>query len=294
MSRIDEALRLAKGKITDDDPAASDQRAFTPAWTVSEDESLKGPGPDSARESTAFGSAGLTESKPRGILSFSSAWRERLAGGPDGDPGLVEQFRRLAATLHHAQQNNGIRSVMVTSASPGDGKTLTAVNLALVLAESYRYNVLLVDADLRRPSIPSLIDLSDGSGLSDALRAETEQKLALVPITSRLTLLPAGRAIANSIEALTSPRMRHILDEASRRFDWIVIDAPPVGLTTDARLLSQMVGGTLFVIHAGQSQYGDVQTAMSARGRDQILGVVLNGVEGQTTQPYYGASDTTD
>ncbi len=225
---------------------------------------------------------------PLGILSFASDWRERLAGGPDGNPGLVEQFRRLAATLHQAQRTNGIRSVMVTSASPGDGKTLTAVNLALVLAESYRYNVLLVDADLRRPSIPSVMDLGDGMGLSDALRSVTEQKLALVPITPRLTLLPAGQAIANSIEALTSPRMQQILDEASTRFDWVVLDAPPVGPTADARLLTQMVGGTLFVIHAGQSQYGDVQKAIAALGRDQILGVVLNGVEDQPMNVYYG------
>jgi len=224
---------------------------------------------------------------PAGVLSFSSLWRQRLATGPEGDPGLIEQFRRLAATLHHAQQANGLRSVMVTSAAPGDGKTLTAVNLALVLAESYRYNVLLVDADLRRPSIPSVVDLSDGSGLSEALRAVTEQKLALVPITERLTLLPAGQPISNSIEALTSPRMQQILREATARFDWVVLDAPPVGPTTDARLLTEMVGGTLFVIHAGKTQYPEVQQAIEALGREQILGVVLNGVEDKPSDGYY-------
>lgn len=176
---------------------------------------------------------------------------------------------------------------MITSASPGDGKTLTAVNLALVLAESYRYNVLLVDADLRRPSIPSVLDLSQGSGLSEVLRAPTEQKLALVPVTERLTLLPAGQPIANSIEALTSPRMRQILQEASTRFDLVILDAPPVGPTTDARILTQMVNGTLFVIHAGQTQYPDVQMAIDGIGREQILGVVLNGVEQTPSSDYY-------
>ena len=168
---------------------------------------------------------------------------------------------------------------MVTSASPGDGKTLTAVNLALVLAESYRYNVLLLDADLRRPSIPNVMDIGAGSGLSEALRSPVERKLALVPITPRLTVLPAGQPIANSIEALTSPRMQQILDEAATRFDWVILDAPPVGPATDARLLTQMVGGTLFVIHAGHTQFPDVQKAIDALGRQQILGVVLNGVE---------------
>jgi capsular exopolysaccharide synthesis family protein len=170
---------------------------------------------------------------------------------------------------------------------------LTAVNLALVLAESYRYRVLLVDADLRRPSIPSVVDIAEGSGLSAALIAPTEQTLALVPITSRLTLLPAGHPISNSIEALTSPRMRQILDEAAARFDWVILDAPPVGPTTDARLLAQMVGGTLLVIHAGQTQCPDVQKAVDAIGREQILGVVLNGVEKESDDEYYYYGATT-
>jgi protein-tyrosine kinase len=227
------------------------------------------------------------------MISFSSEWRERLAGGPQGDPALIEQFRRLAATLHHAQQANGLRSVMITSASPGDGKTLTAINLALVLAESYRYNVLLIDADLRRPSIPNIAELGEGSGLSEVLRATTEQKLALVPITSRLTLLPAGQPVSNSIEALTSPRMRQILDEANTRFDWVVLDAPPVGLTSDARLLTTLVGGAIFVIHAGKSQYPAVQKGIDLLGREHILGVVLNGVENADGEEYsyYGPSE---
>jgi protein-tyrosine kinase len=261
------------------------QALFQTAWPITEAVDAEDPAqPEAAR----------IEPKLRpsvtypGVMSFSSAWRERLASPPEGDPGLIEQFRRLAATLHHAQRANGLKSVMVTSASPGDGKTLTAVNLALVLAESYRSRVLLIDADLRRPSIPSVADIGDGSGLGEALRAPTEQKLALVPITSRLTLLPAGQPIANSIEALTSPRMRQILDEAATRFDWVILDAPPVGPTADARLLTQMVGGTLFVIRAERTQCGDVQKAIESLGRDQILGVVLNGVSAQPLEGYYG------
>jgi capsular exopolysaccharide synthesis family protein len=226
------------------------------------------------------------------VISFASAWRNRLAAGPDSDPHLVEQFRRLAATLHQAHQANGLRSVIVSSAMPGDGKTMTAVNLAIVLAESYRYRVLLVDADLRRPSIPNVMELSDGSGLSEVLRASSDKKLALVPLSPRLTLLPAGQPIANSIEALTSPRMRRILEEADSRFDWVIMDSPPVGPTTDARLLAQMVGGTIFVVHAGRTQYPDVQKAIDALGREQVLGVVLNGINEPESNPvyYYGAT----
>jgi protein-tyrosine kinase len=286
VSRIDEALRRTQGEDTADSPAIDQQQLFAPAWPVAIPENATAEAdPVSGVEASRLATRPPAAA---GIMSFSSQWRERLAGGPDGDPGLIEQFRRLAGVLHHAQQASGLRSVMVTSATPGDGKTLTAVNLALVLAESYRYNVLLVDADLRRPSIPHIGDLSDGSGLSEALRAETEQKLALVSITPRLTLLPAGQPIANSIEALTSPRMQQILAEAVNRFDWVILDAPPVGPTADARLLTGLVGGTLFVIHAGKTQYPDVEKAIETLGRDQLLGVVLNGVAAKAFDGYYG------
>jgi protein-tyrosine kinase len=287
VSRIEEALRRTQGN--DQPEAAADrQQLFAPAWPVVLPGDAASGGEPSARDDA--GQLTNRAPSPAGMISFSSQWRERLAGGPDADPGLLEQFRRLAGVLHHAQQASGLRSVMVTSAMPGDGKTLTAVNLALVLAESYRYNVLLVDADLRRPSIPRVGDLSDGSGLSEALRAATEQKLALVSITPRLTLLPAGQPVANSIEALTSPRMQQILGEAVNRFDWVILDAPPVGPTADARLLTGLVGGTLFVIHAGKTQHEDVQKAIDTLGREQILGVVLNGVQGKAFDGYYGVT----
>ena len=284
MSRIEDALRRAQKPKADGSAPEQRQHQFLPAWTITDPDE-----PRSHDDQTpeAKHHAPWSTREHAGLVRFSSQWRERLAVGPDGDPALIEQFRRLAATLHHAHLNNGLHSVMVTSALAGDGKTLTSVNLALVLAESYRYNVLLIDADLRRPSIPSVVELGSGSGLSEALRAANDQRLALVKITPRLTLLPAGQPIANSIEALTSPRMRQILEEAADRFDWVILDAPPVGPTTDARILTQMVGGTLFVIQAARTPYADIQKAVDALGRDQLLGVVLNGVEPTGTDGYY-------
>jgi protein-tyrosine kinase len=289
VSRIEEALRRRQGRLADESSPIEPppQRLFAPAWQVG--------GVPTERQATQPGShAGVPAGNipTPGMLSFASTWKERLATGANADAGLVEQFRRLAANLHQAHHVHGLKSVMITSASPGDGKTLTAVNLALVLAESYRYKVLLVDADLRRPSIPNTADVSEGSGLSDVLRSPTEQKLALVPITPGVTLLPAGRPVANSLDALTSPRMRQILDEATARFDWVVLDAPPVGATADARLLTQLVGGTLFVVHAGRTQYAHVQKAVDTIGREHIMGIVLNGVDELPSEGayYYGAA----
>jgi protein-tyrosine kinase len=282
VSRIDEALNrwrqqnVAVPVVAG--PAASP--LFEPAWDV------ENPPEAEAPAAVQLPAPGLPSRAPVG---FSSDWTYRLASSATGDPGLVEQFRRLAGTLHKAQRATGLRSVMVTSALQGDGKTLTAINVALVLAESFNGRVLLIDADLRHPSIPSVVDLGVEVGLSDALRSSSEQRLALVPLTPRLTLLPAGQPIANSIEALTSPRMHQIIHEASQRFDWVIVDAPPVGLTTDARVLSELVGGTLFVIRAGESQHPDVERAVSSLGREHILGVVLNGTAPRPHNEYYGA-----
>lgn len=270
MSRIDEAIRRAKGlPVHGPTDAVAAEQPFMPAWPVIEPTVVE------------------HEHVPAERISVSTEWRDRLATGPGGDTALIEQFTRLAATLHQARQGSPLRTVMVTSATPGDGKTFTACNLAYVLAETYGYRVLLVDADLRRPSISGMVNVPGGAGLGEALKATTPQKLALAQLTSRLTFLPAGRPTANSIEALVSPRMQMILEEAATKFDWVVLDAPPVAPTSDARLLSKMVDGTLFVIRAGKTQHADVQKSIDMVGRDQILGVVLNDVVGDAAEKYH-------
>jgi protein-tyrosine kinase len=278
VSRIDEALGRIEGADRSLIPSAPSQTAFRPAWPIAGDEFIE---PFRGRDGELRAASGTP-------VGFSAAWSQRLVNSADREPALVEQFMRLAGTLHKARRLNGLRSVMVTSATPGDGKTLTAINLALVLSGSFNSQVLLVDADLRRPSIPSVVDFTQEAGLSEALSSKTEQKLALVRIAPRLTLLPAGRPIANSIEAVTSPRMQQILNEAANRYDWVILDAPPVGITTDARLLAEFVGGTLFVVRAGKSQHADVLRGVTALGRDQILGVVLNGTAQKNDMTYYG------
>ena len=277
VSRIDEALkRKGFGKTAAD--AGGGQGVFVSPWEeLRESSGTQAPAPPVPILAPPDGSS---------ALSLSRAWRERLAIAPEANPMLVEQFRRLAATLHHAQSHNGIRVIMLTSASPDEGKTLTAVNLALVLSESYRKRVLLIDADLRRPSLSNVADLTSGSGLSEALKSTTEQKLGVLQITPTLMFLAGGRPDPDPMSALTSVRMKHILEEAAGRFDWVILDAPPMGPMPDASLLSHMVDGAVFVIRAGRSQYPSVQKAIEALGRERILGVVLNGVENMPAEQY--------
>jgi capsular exopolysaccharide synthesis family protein len=191
-------------------------------------------------------------------------------------PSSREQYRRLAASLHQAQRTSKTKVVMVASAVGGEGKTLTAANLALTLSESYLRNVLLVDGDLRRPSLHTVFQVDGNPGLSDGLIAADEPKLPLHRLSPRLTILPAGRPTSDPIGALTSDRMRLLIDEAREVFDWVIIDTPPVGLLTDAALLSAMADGVVLVVKAGSTPYDMVNRAVDLIGRERLMGVVLN------------------
>jgi len=236
----------------------------------------------------------LEHSEPFVFRGFSPEWLDRLATSAGANSLLVEQFRRLAAQLHQAAAVSPLKRVMVTSASAGDGKTLTAVNLALIFSESYGRNVLLIDADMRRPSIQTVSQLGTTVGLSEGLDSRDDVKLSIIRLTKNLTLLPAGRPIGDPMKGLTSRRMLRILEEARDSFDWVIVDAPPVGPVADAALLAAMVDTSLFVIRAGKTPHQLAQKAIDGLGRDRIFGVVLNAVDDislRTYSPYYGPPD---
>jgi len=193
-------------------------------------------------------------------------------------PQAVEQYRKLAAVLHHLQAGRGAKVAMLASAVTGEGKTLTAANLALTLSESFHRRVLLVDADLRRPSLHRLFDTENAVGLNDGLKAEHDAKLPTIEITPRLSLLTAGRPNPDPMSSLTSNRMRRIIEEAAAHFDWVVLDTPPITLLPDANLLAEMADVVLFVVGAGTTPYHLVQRAVQAVDQKRIAGVVLNRV----------------
>jgi protein-tyrosine kinase len=199
-----------------------------------------------------------------------------------------EQYRRLAATLHHAQASNGIKVVMITSALGAEGKTLTASNVALTLSESYHKKVLLIDADLRRPSLQEVFGIPAGPGLSEGLTSLHERAVPVHQVSPRLGILQAGRPKSDPIAALTSDRMRRLMGEARKNFDWIILDTPPVALLTDANLVCSMTDGAVIVVRAGHTPHELVVRAVAAVGRDRTLGVVLNQAE-LTSKGYYAS-----
>jgi capsular exopolysaccharide synthesis family protein len=281
MSRIEEALARARGGKTEDAPAAIRPGDGEPRF-ASEPGLPEGEAPAAPPlVGLAPEELPLRESPQEPAIEIDGEVRqeplsEKLAVGTAGDPTTTEQYRRLAGRLYLAQAEHGTRVVMVTSAMPGEGKTLTATNVALTLAESYKRQVLLVDADLRRPWIHEMFKIPNLSGLNDGLRSEEDHKIPLLRLTDHLSVLTAGRPDRDPMSVLSSDRMKRVLQEASTRFDWVIIDTPPVALLTDAHLLASLVDAVLLVIQSGKTPLAAINKAVEAVGRERILGVVLN------------------
>lgn len=203
----------------------------------------------------------------------------KLVGTDGVSSGALEQYRKLAATLHHSQSERNIQVVMTASSLPGEGKSLTATNLALTLSESYNRRVLLIDADLRRPTVQRLFGLTTLHGLDECLKSETDIPMALTQLSERLFVVPAGRPDPDPLSGLTSERMKRIVQQARSAFDWVVIDTPPVTLLPDANLLAACVDGVLLVVRAGKTPFQLVKRTVDTLGHDRILGVVMNAVD---------------
>jgi capsular exopolysaccharide synthesis family protein len=205
--------------------------------------------------------------------------REGKLVGSRGVPGIcVEQYRRLAVTLHELQSQQGLKILMVASSAPREGKTLTITNLALTLSESFHQRVLLIDADLRRPAIHETLGIPNEAGLTDMLHPGV-RSAPLVELSARLSVLPAGRSHPNPLTLLTSAHLPALVSDAAARFDWILFDTPPIGVLPDAQTVARVCEGILFVIAAGVTPYSEVQKSITELGADRIVGTVLNRVD---------------
>ena len=232
--------------------------------------------PDAPEETPAAATAPAETNRTSVLARFGSSLSAKVVVDQQMVASSKEQYRRLAAALHHAKEASGLQVVMIASAVAGEGKSLTAANLAMTFSESYQRSVLLIDGDLRRPSLHKVFKIDAPAGLSDALMSIDEPEMAVYQVSDRLTVLPAGQPNPDPMAGLTSPRMKRLLDEARESFDWVFIDTPPVGLLSAANLLAAMVDATVMIIRADRTPYHLVRRAIEAIGPERILGTVLN------------------
>jgi protein-tyrosine kinase len=230
------------------------------------------------REPAADGDQTESDSFQRAVVT--APFTAKLVVRPGAGTTLVEQFRRLAAALHHAQRQTGARTVMIASAVEKEGKTLTSSNLALTLSQSYQRRVLLVDADLRRPGIHAQFGLDNLFGLGNVLKDTIgDRKLPVHRVSPTLWVMTAGPAMQDPMSGLVSETMKQFLVDAAEQFDWILLDTPPVALLPDANLLAAMIDTALLVVSANTTPYPLALRAIEAIGPSRILGVVLNRAE---------------
>jgi protein-tyrosine kinase len=287
MSRVDEALRRAAASPrlaatshhVAERPAEQWDRSALEHYPHEEGRPLDPPASsDETRVLPSVGTGRFPDSAISARFTESSKGKLVANGAP---PTSIEQYRRVAGTLHHLQTEQGLKRLMVTSAVPQEGKTLTVVNLAMTLSESYRRRVLLIDADLRRPSIHDVFGISNQYGLCEALRPDPGE-LQFARVSPMLWVLPAGPPDANPMRALASDRMERFLDEVGSSFDWILLDAPPVALMADAGVLARLTRAVILVIGAGSTPYAMVEKVVAELGRENIIGTILNRIEGAT------------
>ena len=216
---------------------------------------------------------------------------ERVVHHPKAEGPFVEGYRVIRTALQYSWPDPGARILMVTSTSPGEGKTLTAVNLALTLASS-QDKVLLVDADLRKPQAQALLRVKRTPGLSDVIVGKIKPSEAIqskVP-NSRLAFLPAGTSAPSPADLLTNRTMRSLLDGLRKFYDWIVIDTPPVGAVAEPLILAPLSDGVVVVAGAEMVPRKAVLHTLE-RLHDtgaRILGLVLNRANLERHSYYYG------
>jgi capsular exopolysaccharide synthesis family protein len=202
----------------------------------------------------------------------------------------AEQYRSLRTRVKAAENGHALRTIIITSPNKGDGKSLTAANLALTMAQEFQQRVLLVDADLRRPSIQRLFGLDGAPGLSDVLMGAANIEDALVGVPDhRLTIVPSGSVPTHPAELLGSAAMRRVFDTLRTRFDRIIVDMPPVAPLADVAIASSMADGILMIVRAGVTPKPAIERALSGLDMSKVLGLVLNDA-GEAAAAYgYGA-----
>ena len=209
----------------------------------------------------------------------------------DPTSSVAEAFRTLRTNLEFSSLDNPVKTLVVTSASPGEGKSTTLANLAITTAQAEK-KVYLVDCDLRRPSLHRLFGMANDVGLTNMIRDEALRDTPPLQETQvpGLWLLPSGPLPPNPSELLGSKRMEEIIAKLKDQADIVLFDAPPGTVVTDAAVLASKVDGVLLVFSAGRTKRDHAQKAkaLMEKVNARLVGVVLNNVRADSNvQSYY-------
>lgn len=204
------------------------------------------------------------------------------------DSSAPESFRLLGVRLRHLRRERAIKKLLVTSTIPQEGKSTVAANLACTLALKAQQRVLLLDGDLRRPSLRRMFGLGEISGLCEYLRGERALTEALYRLEDAgLWIMPAGKAEGSPLELLQLKRLPALMEQLSGLFDWIIIDSPPVLPLADTSVWMRQGDGILLVVRQGTTLKQQLQKGLEAIESKKLLGAVLNSARNSGDTGYY-------
>ena len=302
MSRIHEALKKAE-----------QERAATQAVGVQPGYAPVSVGDTTAVEEQPSSGAAATVAD-RGMPSFASPfsvdtllsrcaqtdWRPDLStmlfmNGNDGAEG-TEQYRTLRSRLYHLREKMNLKTILVTSALPKEGKSFTAANLAQVMVRQHGRRVLLIDADLRAPRLHLMLGTTAGPGLSEYLQGKNDEfSIMQRGNQENLFFIPSGTDIADPAEMVGNGRLKMLLQRVEPLFDWIIIDSPPTIPVSDATVLAKACDGVLLVVRSNSTPSDIARRARMEFPDEALVGVVLNGTSKDATpyaRYYYEAYQT--
>lgn len=288
MSRVHDALRRAE-QLLDESSDAAQPASDGGALVVKEEAGLSGAESPVASVTTPA-SRGLMRPETAGIqidaraflsrcktIPFRPAPEAHLINPEEPHDGASEEFRSLRTRLNHMQAQQDLKVIVCTSASPAEGKTFTACNLALAQAQ-LEAPVLLADFDLRRPVVHQQFQCERTPGFSDFLLGEKSLEECIRRIEgTNLYLLPAGSPVRNPLELLNMRPVRYTLDAFRKVFNWVILDTPPLLFSADANLMATITDGILLVVRIGSTTYDSIVRAIQTLCENNVLGIVANG-----------------
>jgi capsular exopolysaccharide synthesis family protein len=297
MSRIHEALKKAEQERAGQPPldgAMSDVPITTPF------------SPESAPSPVSRPSSAVSQRPSALSLEMIRQWCAQplwtpdtrhlvFAKGDDHGPG-AEEFRTLRSRLFKIRERQKLRSVLVTSALPTEGKTFVASNLAQAFGRQHERRAILIDADLRKSRLHMTLGAPPTPGLTDYLRGEFDE-LSIIQRgpQENLCFIPGGKPASNPAELIGNGRLPVLIQKLAAVFDWIIVDSPPVIPVSDASLLAEMCDGVLMVVMADVTPYDMAQKACLEFRDKHLLGAVLNRApqSSKYNSYYYGYSQGT-
>jgi capsular exopolysaccharide synthesis family protein len=221
-------------------------------------------------------------------LNLSITPQNRLASLVEGDAPATEAFRLLSVRLRHLRRDRKLQKLLITSTIPQEGKSMVSANLACSLSSGTRQKTLLLEGDVRRPSLSKVFGLKAYPGICECLQGERTLAASIYRLEpAGIWFFPAGNAPANPLELLESGKLIALMEQLTAWFDWIIIDSPPVLPLADTSVWTRLADGILLVTRQGTTQKGHLKRGLEALESKKVIGAVLNSSKSSSDNEYY-------